>query len=55
MENEMKPIPEDAVVAMAYVPWQRLQEVYDPEVGLHYGTIFPELHKPFLAGGRCHG
>lgn len=50
----MQPIPTDAVVAMAYVPWQQLEEVYEPENALRNGTIFPELNKPFLMGGkRC--
>jgi hypothetical protein len=35
-------------VAMAYVPWQNWNTVYDPEQGLHAGTIFPELNQPFL-------
>lgn len=32
----------------AYVPWQYWNAVYDLEKGLAYGTIFPELNKPFL-------
>ncbi len=40
-------------VAMAYVPWQRLTQVYeDLDEGLKNGTIFPELYKPFT-GRRC--
>ncbi len=40
-------------VTMAYVPWQELHTVYDPEKGLQAGTIFPELDKPFYGrGGR---
>ncbi|MDY5884210.1 spore coat associated protein CotJA [Roseburia sp. 831b] len=35
-------------VAMAYVPWQYFQNVYEPEKALEVGTIFPELDKPFL-------
>lgn len=34
-------------LAMAYVPWQRWQETYPLEEGLHRGTIFPELDLPF--------
>lgn len=40
-------------LAMAYVPWQRWCETYDPNVGFHRGTIFPELDMPFLGGGGC--
>lgn len=40
-------------VAMAYVPWQFFQEVYEPDKALQYGTIFPELNKPFYGKGGC--
>lgn len=40
-------------LAMAYVPWQRLDKVYDDlEKAYQAGTIFPELNKPFT-GRRC--
>ncbi len=41
-------------LAMAYVPIQRLHGLYELEEGLAYGTIFPELNKPFMGwrGGR---
>lgn len=43
-------------VAMAYVPWQFMKDVYEPSDALQIGTIFPELDKPFLcyrfSGGR---
>ena len=34
-------------IAMAYVPWQTWGDVYDLNRGLHAGTIFPCLDKPF--------
>ena len=40
-------------VAMAYVPWQHWNQIYCPEEGLQYGTIFPELNKPFYGRGAC--
>ena len=43
------------VVAMAYVPWQQLDTVYEAENGYPRGTIFPELDKPWMAGGTCCG
>ncbi len=56
MNEQMTPLPCDPVVAMAYVPWQQLKDVYEPEVALCRGTLFAELDKPFLAGGDCrHG
>lgn len=40
-------------VAMAYVPWQRFDNMYeDLEKAYCIGTIFPELNKPFT-GRRC--
>ncbi|MGN0418142.1 MULTISPECIES: spore coat associated protein CotJA [Anaerostipes] len=41
------------VVAMQYVPWQHWNQIYCPEEGLRYGTIFPELNKPFYGKGAC--
>lgn len=40
-------------VAMQYVPWQHWDQIYCPEEGLQYGTIFPELNKPFYGRGAC--
>lgn len=40
-------------VAMAYVPWQHLTNVFENlEEAFKAGTIFPELEKPFK-GRRC--
>jgi hypothetical protein len=40
-------------VAMAYVPWQKFDKMYDDlEKAYCVGTIFPELNKPFT-GRRC--
>ena len=46
----------DFVPAMAYVPWQEWQNIYEAEKGFHKGTIFEELDKPFRGigmGGCC--
>lgn len=43
-------------LAMAYVPMQHFSSVYELNEALQYGTIFPELNKPFMGskgGGRC--
>lgn len=37
----------DMPIAMAYVPIQQLKKTYEPDSGLTFGTIFPELNKPF--------
>lgn len=45
--------PDKFPVAMAYVPWQRFDGIYeDLEKAFCSGTIFPELNKPFT-GRRC--
>ena len=41
--------PPQTPVAMAYVPLQRLNTVYEPDAALEAGTLFPELNQPFLA------
>ena len=53
MKEPKSMFPKDPVIGMAYVPWQQLNDVYEPEVALQQGTLFPELYKPFMAGGRC--
>ncbi len=45
----------DMVVAMAYVPWQLLDTIYEPENAFPRGTLFPELDKPLMVGGACRG
>lgn len=39
-------------LAMAYVPWQQWQNVYDGSKGLEHGTIFEELLFPFQHASR---
>ena len=35
-------------LAMAYVPWQTMDKIYEnPEEAIRIGTLFPELCKPF--------
>lgn len=35
-------------LAMAYVPFQKWQKLYSPEVAFNRGTLFSELDKPFI-------
>lgn len=35
-------------LAMAYVPMQKWETPYEPEVGFDRGTIFPGLDKPYI-------
>ena len=39
-------------LAMAYVPWQQWQNVYDCSKGLEHGSIFEELILPFHHASR---
>lgn len=45
-------LPEDATIAMAYVPFQMTNTTQSPEQGLSAGTMFPILDKPFIGCGR---
>lgn len=42
---------ENMPLAMAYVPWQKWQNIYDAEKGFCNGTIFQELNLPFQGTG----
>lgn len=39
------------VLAMAYIPVQQFDTLFDIEAGFDSGTIYPELEKPFMGGG----
>ena len=43
---------EDFPIAMAYVPWQRWGDIYEPCKALARGTLFAALDKPFKGGCR---
>ena len=49
-DDEYNVFPENPMYAQSYVPWQVIEEVYKPEVGLCKGTIFPELVSPYSPG-----
>jgi len=36
-----------ARLAEAWVPYQSLEMIFNPSVGLFHGTIFPELVRPY--------
>ncbi len=50
--GNMAPLPENAPLAMAYVPVQQWGETSSPEEALDNGSLFPELVLPFMRGGR---
>lgn len=39
------------MIAMAYVPWQQWEDVFDYEKALCVGTIFENLDKPWVGRG----
>ena len=39
-------------LAMAYVPWQKWQNIYNRQAALKNGTLFEELNKPFKGGQK---
>lgn len=41
-------------LAMAYVPWQQWQNIYEICQGFQRGTIFEDLDKPFHGRGGCN-
>ena len=49
----MTRFPSETPIGMAYVPFQVIDEVYEPETALKNGTLFPELNYPFMGGGDC--
>ncbi len=53
LPDEFPPIPYDAAVAMAYVPFQTDTAMYDDIKALCEGTLFVCLNKPFLGAGGC--
>ena len=56
MNHQAKtPFPEDPALAIAYVRWQELSTIYEPEEALNKGTIFPELDKPFYGRRARYG
>jgi len=49
------------LLARAYVPFQRIHQVYSPSEALEKGTLFPELYIPYdekekmLEEGKYYG
>lgn len=46
----LSPLPADAAVTMAYVPFQTDKTMFSEEDALCKGTLFKTLNKPFLRG-----
>lgn len=55
MENNMPSIESsNDILTMAFVNMQPLDTVYSLSEALRRGTLFPDIDKPFLAGGKDH-
>lgn len=50
INSNMSRFPQNAPLAMAYVPFQEWGEVYTDEEAFPTGTLFPELNFPFRRG-----
>ena len=49
-DEEDSLFPENPVLGNSYVPNQKLNTTFMPDVGLKLGTIFPELVRPYMPG-----
>ena len=49
-DEDYNGFPEYPMYAQSYVPFQVMNEVFKPEVGLRNGTIFPELVSLYCPG-----
>ncbi len=48
LDSSMSAFPAETPLGMAYVPYQKWKNVYEPGVALERGTVFEDLDKPFL-------
>lgn len=46
--RELPVCPENPVLANSYVPYQYLDEIFEPAEALENGTAFPELVSPYV-------
>ena len=47
LNNEESVFPDDPVLGQSYVPIQKMNKTFIPEIGLKMGTLFPELVNPY--------
>ena len=48
--NNSSRFPQNASLAMAYVPFQEWGDVYSDDEAFPIGTLFPDLNFPFMRG-----
>ena len=51
-EMQESSFPPHISLAMAYVPFQRFENLYDDEKALNNGTLFADLYLPFYGSKR---
>ena len=51
-EMQESTFPAHVSLAMMYIPFQRFENLYEPEKALERGTLFAELDLPFYGGKR---
>ncbi len=47
-DEEYNVFPENPMLAQSYVPYQYMDKIFKPCVGLKMGTIYPELVSPYM-------
>lgn len=52
--DNMARFPNNASLAMAYVPFQEWGDVYTDDEAFPTGTLFPDLNFPFMRGADSH-
>jgi len=46
---------DENILTMAFVNFQELDDIYSTKDALRYGTLFPNINKPFERGGKSNG
>ncbi len=53
-DEEESLFPSNPMFGESYVPVQRMNKTFTPDVGLKMGTIFPELVSPYMPCQSMH-
>lgn len=54
-ETQESTFPAHVSLAMMYVPFQRFENLYEPEKALERGTLFADLDMPFYGAKKWSG
>lgn len=47
LASNITTFPKNYMYGQSYVPWQEINNTFDPAKGLNCGTIFPELYSAY--------